>query len=89
MAIGATETDILVQFLVEAIALCMLGGVAGIAFGSLFILGASKALDLTMELPIPAVIVAVTTSVGIGVVFGFMPAMRAANLDPIVALRNE
>jgi putative ABC transport system permease protein len=89
MAIGAQATDILVQFLVEAIALCMLGGVAGIAFGSLFILGASKALDLTMELPIPAVIVAVTTSVGIGVVFGFMPAMRAANLDPIVALRNE
>jgi putative ABC transport system permease protein len=89
MAIGAQATDILVQFLVEAITLCMLGGVAGIAIGSLLILGASKALDLTMELPIPAVVAAVSTSVGIGVVFGFMPAMRAANLDPIVALRNE
>jgi putative ABC transport system permease protein len=89
MAIGAQATDILVQFLVEAIALCMIGGVVGIAIGSLAIVGLSKALDLTMTLPIPAVIAAVTTSVIIGVIFGFLPARRAALLDPIVALRNE
>jgi putative ABC transport system permease protein len=89
MAIGAQATDILVQFLVEAIALCLIGGVVGIAFGSVAIVGLGKALDLTMELPIPAVVAAVGTSVLIGVTFGFLPARRAALLDPIVALRNE
>jgi putative ABC transport system permease protein len=89
MAIGAQEADIMVQFLVEAIALCVLGGLVGIAFGSLAIVGLSRALELNMALPIPAVIAAVTTSVVIGVVFGFLPARRAAQLDPIVALRNE
>jgi putative ABC transport system permease protein len=89
MAIGAQAADILVQFLVEAIALCMIGGVVGIGIGALAIVGLSKALELTMSLPIPAVIAAVTTSVVIGVLFGFLPARRAAMLDPIVALRNE
>src|SRR6185437_8303752 len=89
MAIGAQTTDILVQFLVEAIVLCMLGGVVGIIIGNLAIMGLAKALDLTMELPIPAVIAAVGTSLFIGVIFGFLPARRAALLDPITALRNE
>jgi putative ABC transport system permease protein len=89
MAIGAQASDIMVQFLVEAVALCMLGGLVGIVFGSVAIVGISKVLDLTMELPIPAVIAAVTTSVIIGVTFGFLPARRAAMLDPITALRNE
>jgi putative ABC transport system permease protein len=89
MAIGAQATDILVQFLVEAVTLCMIGGMVGIALGSVAIVGLSKAFDLTMALPIPAVVAAVTTSVIIGVTFGFLPARRAALLDPITALRNE
>jgi putative ABC transport system permease protein len=89
MAIGAQAADILIQFLVEAVALCMIGGVVGILTGGGLIMVLAKVLDLTMELPIPAVIVAVGTSVAIGVTFGFLPARSAANLDPINALRNE
>ncbi|APR85198.1 Macrolide export ATP-binding/permease protein MacB [Minicystis rosea] len=89
MAIGAQATDIMVQFLVEAVALCVLGGLVGISLGALVIAGLAKGLELNMTLPIPAVIAAITTSVVIGVIFGFLPARRAALLDPIVALRNE
>jgi putative ABC transport system permease protein len=89
MAIGAQAVDILVQFLVEAVTLCMLGGLAGISLGVLMIRGISKLADLAMDLPIPAVVAAVGTSVLIGVTFGFLPARRAALLDPITALRNE
>ncbi len=89
MAIGATEWAILVQFLVEAITLCMLGGLVGTLVGIGAIQGLSKALDLTMTLPVPAVIAAVSTSAVIGILFGFLPARRAAQMDPIAALRNE
>jgi putative ABC transport system permease protein len=89
MAIGAREDDILVQFLVEAITLCVLGGLVGTAAGIVAILGLSRALDLNMTTPIPAVAIAVTTSAVIGVVFGFLPARRAARMDPITALRKD
>ncbi|MFO0755706.1 MAG: ABC transporter permease [Byssovorax sp.] len=89
MAIGATADDILVQFLVEAVVLCLLGGFVGIIVGVAAIRGLGVALELTMSLPVPAVIAAVGTSAAIGILFGFLPARRAANLDPITALRNE
>jgi len=89
MAIGATEFDIMQQFLVEAVVLSVVGGAVGIFVGAGAIVGLAKALDLTMALPIPAVIAAVATSGVIGVLFGFLPARRAAQLDPIAALRNE
>jgi putative ABC transport system permease protein len=89
MAIGATASDILVQFLVEAITLCMIGGLVGILVGVGAIRAIGRALELSMSLPMPAVVAAVTTSAAIGVLFGFLPARRAAQLDPITALRNE
>jgi putative ABC transport system permease protein len=89
MAIGATASDILVQFLVEAITLCMFGGLIGILVGVGAIQGIGKALELSMSLPLPAVVAAVGTSAAIGVLFGFLPARRAALMDPITALRNE
>jgi putative ABC transport system permease protein len=89
MAIGADEADVMVQFLVEAVTLCLLGGVAGTACGGGLIMLIAWAFDLSMSLPMPAVVAAVGTSVIIGVVFGFLPARRAALMDPITALRNE
>jgi putative ABC transport system permease protein len=89
MAIGAAEGDILVQFLVEAVVLSLIGGLLGLTLGLGLISVLTKALGWSMELPLSAVIAAVGTSGGIGVVFGFFPARRAARLDPIVALRNE
>ncbi len=89
MSIGAREQDILVQFLVEAIVLTMVGGVLGIVFGSAITVGVGRALGWSMA-PSPRVLgVAVATSVAIGTVFGLMPAWRAAKLDPIAALRVE
>ena len=89
MSIGARERDILVQFLVEAIVLTLIGGVLGIVVGSAGALGIGRALDLAMAPSARAIGVAVATSAFIGTVFGFLPAWRAAKLDPIAALRVE
>lgn len=89
MSIGARERDILVQFLVEAIALTMIGGVLGIAAGSAITLAIGRVLSSAMAPSAKALAVAVATSVGIGTFFGFLPAWRAAKLDPIAALRVE
>jgi putative ABC transport system permease protein len=89
MSIGARERDILVQFLVEAVVLTLIGGVLGILVGSAGAVGIGRALDLPMAPSAKAIFVAVTTSAVIGTVFGFLPAWRAAKLDPIAALRVE
>ena len=89
MAIGAREADILLQFLVEAVVLALIGGIVGTFVGIGGIFGLSKALEWPMTLPIQALTLALGTSAAIGVVFGFLPARRAARLDPIDALRQE
>ncbi len=89
MSIGARQRDILLQFLVEAIVLSMTGGVLGIAIGSAATIALGHALGWN-AIPTPTAIgVAAATSAFIGVVFGFLPARRAASLDPIEALRTE
>jgi putative ABC transport system permease protein len=89
MSIGARARDILSQFLIEAIVLSLMGGVLGIALGVGSTLGIGHALDWPLT-PTPAAIgIAVLTSAMIGIVFGFLPARRAAALDPIEALRVD
>ncbi len=89
MSIGARERDILVQFLVEAIVLTLLGGMLGIVLGSVGAVGIGRARDMPMAPSAQALTVAVVTSAAIGTIFGFLPAWRAAKLDPIAALRVE
>ncbi len=89
MAIGARAFDILVQFLVEAMTLALIGGVLGAIVSLVVIQGVGKALDWPMQLDVTALAVAIVTSAVTGILFGFLPARRAANLDPIVALRHE
>jgi putative ABC transport system permease protein len=89
MSIGARETDILFQFLVEAVVLCLFGGVLGIAFGVSFTMGLGRALDWPLAPSASSIGIAVLTSLVIGLVFGFVPALRAARLDPVEALRTE
>ncbi|MCE2900585.1 MAG: ABC transporter permease [Gemmatimonas sp.] len=88
-ALGATRRDILVQFLVESATLTGIGGAIGIVVGLAFGRIASLALDIDAPVPIALTMVAVVVSVGIGIVFGMVPAQRAARLDPIEALRYE
>jgi putative ABC transport system permease protein len=89
MAIGAREGDIRAQFLVEAVALATLGGLAGALIGVVVIGSLSQWLSWQMSLSPVALIVSIGVSAAIGVGFGFFPARRAARLDPIEALRHE
>ncbi|MBK8252836.1 MAG: ABC transporter permease [Polyangiaceae bacterium] len=89
MAIGAGEGDIMTQFLVEAVVLSLIGGLLGLTIGVAVIAVLTQALGWTMDLPVEAIVAALGTSGGIGIVFGFFPARSAARLDPIVALRTD
>ena len=89
MAIGAREMDILVQFLMEALALATLGGIVGSTLGYLMILGFGAALDWPMKLEPASLVIALGVSTTIGLVFGFFPARRAARMDPVTALGRE
>ncbi|HLY23244.1 MAG TPA: ABC transporter permease [bacterium] len=89
MAVGARGHDILMQFLVEALTLACLGGVIGIIMGVATAQGASVMAHWPTLISPMSVIMGFVSSLAVGVVFGYYPALRAAALDPIVALRYE
>ena len=89
MAIGARGGDILDQFLVEAVVLCLAGGALGIALGRGSSILVRELLEWPTELAPGAMIASVFVSLTVGLVFGFYPAWKASRLDPITALRFE
>ena len=90
MAIGAKQRNILQQFLIEAILICLLGGVIGILLaGTIITLFNTLGSNFKMLLSLESVVLAVFFSTLIGVVFGYMPAKNASKLNPIVALSQE
>jgi putative ABC transport system permease protein len=88
-AIGARKSDIRAQFLLEAITLSGIGGVLGILVGSLISAAARAIASIPTTVSPFWVMMGVAISVGVGLFFGYYPANRAANLDPIVCLRYE
>jgi putative ABC transport system permease protein len=89
MAIGARGSDILGQFLTEAVLLCLVGGLIGLTLGAGVSYTVSKLLGWPMYISPVIVLVAIAASASVGVVFGFVPARRASQLNPIDALRYE
>src|SRR6202007_1485193 len=88
-ALGATKFNILLQFLIEAVVLCVLGGIVGIALGAGGAIVMSKTAGGAPQVASTAVVMAFAFSAFVGVAFGVWPARRAASLDPIIALRYE
>ena len=89
MAIGARGADILSQFLVESIALSLMGGVVGLAGGYVGAAVLRRVMGWPVAMPVSAVLIAVGFSAAVGVFFGLYPARKAAALNPIEALRYE
>ena len=89
LAIGALEHEVLLQFLIEAVVLSALGGLVGIVLAFFACLGLSTLMSMPFLFNPSINLVALAFSAAIGVIFGYMPARRAARLDPIVALRFE
>ncbi|MBU1677874.1 MAG: ABC transporter permease [Bacteroidetes bacterium] len=88
-AIGAKKKNILIQFLTEAVTLCIIGGLVGIFLGVIVGNAVGSLLEATAVIPLDWVMVGIFLCVLIGVTFGTYPAVKAANLDPIEALRYE
>jgi ABC-type antimicrobial peptide transport system permease subunit len=89
MAVGARPRDILRQFLVEAVVLCLAGGIGGILVGRLISVAVTRFLNWPTLPSVPAIVAAVAVSATVGITFGYYPAWKASRLDPIDALRYE
>jgi putative ABC transport system permease protein len=89
LAIGALEREVLLQFLVEAVALSSFGGLIGVIVALIGSMGITSLLKMPFILNPGIVAVAFLFSAAVGIIFGFFPARKAARLDPIDALRHE
>ncbi len=89
MAIGAQPRHVLAQFLAEAVVMCILGGLVGVALAGLGVLAVNSSGKFTMALSATHVLTAVAFSTGVGLFFGWYPARRASRLLPIECLRQE
>ena len=88
-AIGAKKRNIMTQFIMEAVVLCELGGVVGVALGILGGNAAAYFLKLAPVVPVDWIMIGLAICSFVGIVFGTYPAWKAANLDPIESLRYE
>lgn len=89
MAIGAKKTDIMEQFLIEAVFISLIGGVLGIILGVSFAWIINRFTDIETYVTISSILIAFIVSVSTGIIFGYTPAKRAAENDPIESLRHE
>ena len=89
LAVGALESEVLLQFLIEAVVLSALGGLVGIVIATGASYGLSRAMDVPFAFDPTINLLSFVFSAAIGVVFGYFPARRAAQMDPIEALRHE
>ena len=88
-AIGARESDIMVQFLIEAVTMTFTGGIAGVAFGAGIAIMLSLFAGWTIKISMFSILLATIFSIAVGLVFGLWPARQASKLNPIEALRYE
>lgn len=89
-ALGAPNSSIRMQFIVESIVICLIGGIIGMILGVLMGYGGTKLIQSTaFEVSVKSIVLAISFSMGIGIFFGYYPANKAAKMDPIEALRYE
>jgi len=89
LAVGARRRDIRNQFLTEAVTLCILGGLVGLALGVIAAWAVARLADWPIFLGTEAIVFAVLFAASIGIFFGYYPARKAARLEPVEALRSE
>jgi putative ABC transport system permease protein len=88
-AIGAKRSDVLIQFLIEAVIICLIGGGIGILVGLLIAFGVAGTQGWRYVMPVYAIALGIGVSATIGLFFGMYPAVKASRLDPVVALTKE